>query len=115
MVKDPPFSRLDLISCRNLLIYLDERLQKRVIPLFHYALNPAGFLFLGSSETVGEFGDLFAAVDRQSKLFQRRHEPPASIGRTFGRVPSPAASEQAAAARCRPPERPRREGDRCAS
>ena len=55
VIKDPPFSKLDLISCRNLLIYMGGDLQKKLIPLFHYALNPGGFLFLGTSETVGEF------------------------------------------------------------
>jgi len=72
VIKDPPFSRLDMISCRNLLIYLGGELQKKLIPLFHYALNPGGFLFLGTSETVGEFHDLFAALDRKSKLYQRK-------------------------------------------
>ena len=60
VIKDPPFSKLDLISCRNLLIYMGGDLQKKLIPLFHYALNPGGFLFLGTSETVGEFGGLFS-------------------------------------------------------
>jgi two-component system CheB/CheR fusion protein len=72
VIKDPPFSKLDLISCRNLLIYIDGDLQKKLIPLFHYALNPGGFLFLGTSETVGEFTDLFAALDRKLKLYQRK-------------------------------------------
>jgi two-component system CheB/CheR fusion protein len=72
VIKDPPFSKLDLISCRNLLIYLDRDLQKKLIPLFHYALNPDGILFLGTSETVGEFGDLFAVLDRKAKLYQRK-------------------------------------------
>ena len=74
VIKDPPFSKLDLISCRNLLIYMGGDLQKKLIPLFHYALNPGGFLFLGTSETVGEFGDLFAALDRKSKLYQRKED-----------------------------------------
>jgi two-component system CheB/CheR fusion protein len=74
VIKDPPFSKLDLISCRNLLIYMGGELQKKLIPLFHYALNPGGMLFLGTSETAGEFGDLFATVDRKSKLYQRREE-----------------------------------------
>ena len=72
VIKDPPFSKLDLISCRNLLIYMDGELQQKLIPLFHYALNPGGFLFLGTSETVGDFADLFAAVDSKWKLYQRR-------------------------------------------
>jgi two-component system CheB/CheR fusion protein len=74
LIKDPPFSKLDLISCRNLLIYMGGELQKKLIPLFHYALNPGGMLFLGTSETVGEFVDLFDSVDRKSKLYQRREE-----------------------------------------
>ncbi len=76
VIKDPPFSKLDLISCRNLLIYMSGELQKKIIPLFHYALNPGGFLFLGTSETVGEFSDLFAALDRKWKLYQRKEEFP---------------------------------------
>jgi two-component system CheB/CheR fusion protein len=67
VIKDPPFSRLDLISCRNLLIYMNGDLQKKLIPLFHYALNPGGYLFLGTSETVGEFADLFTVLDRKAK------------------------------------------------
>jgi two-component system CheB/CheR fusion protein len=72
VIQDPPFSKLDLISCRNLLIYLSGELHKKLIPLFHYALNPGGFLFLGTSETVGEFADLFAAMDRKFRLYQRK-------------------------------------------
>ncbi|MEO8656937.1 MAG: chemotaxis protein CheB [Bryobacteraceae bacterium] len=72
VIKDPPFSRLDLISCRNLLIYMDGELQKKLLPLFHYAVRSGGFLFLGTSETVGEFTELFSVIDRQAKLFQRR-------------------------------------------
>ncbi len=74
VIKDPPFSKLDLIACRNLLIYLGADLQKRLISLFHYALKPSGMLFLGTSETVGEFGDLFAVLDRKAKLFQRKED-----------------------------------------
>jgi two-component system CheB/CheR fusion protein len=71
LIKDPPFSKLDLISCRNLMIYMDGDLQKRIIPLFHYALNPGGTLFLGTSETVGEFVDLFVSLDRKAKIYRR--------------------------------------------
>ncbi len=74
MIKDPPFSKLDLISCRNVLIYMGAELQKKLIPLFHYALNPGGLLFLGTSETVGEFGDLFEPLDRKSKLYLRKDD-----------------------------------------
>jgi two-component system CheB/CheR fusion protein len=72
VIKDPPFSKLDLISCRNLLIYMGGDLQKKVIPFFYYALSPGGFLFLGTSETISEFGDLFTALNNKLKLFQRR-------------------------------------------
>jgi len=74
IIKDPPFSKLDLVSCRNLLIYLDGDLQKKLIPLFHYALNPGGFLFLGTSETVGEHEDLFAVQDRKARIYQRKED-----------------------------------------
>jgi two-component system, chemotaxis family, CheB/CheR fusion protein len=77
LIKDPPFSKLDLISCRNLLIYLSGALQKKVIPLFHYALNPGGRLFLGSSEGIGEFTELFSIIERKSKLYLRKPDEPA--------------------------------------
>jgi two-component system, chemotaxis family, CheB/CheR fusion protein len=72
LVVDPPFSNLDLISCRNVLIYLGPLLQRKVMPLFHYALRPEGYLLLGSSETVGAFADLFALVDKKAKLFAKK-------------------------------------------
>lgn len=72
IVEDPPFSRLDLISCRNVLIYLDTPLQQRVLRVFHYALKPNGFLFLGSSESIGDTEPLFAPQDKTVRLFQRR-------------------------------------------
>ena len=74
VIKDPPFSKLDLITCRNLLIYLNADLQKKLIPLFHYALKPGGLLFLGTSEGVGDFGDLFYVLDRKAKLYQRKED-----------------------------------------
>jgi len=74
VVKDPPFSKLDLISCRNLLIYINSDLQKKLIPLFHYALNPGGYLFLGTSESIGNFDNLFSTLDRQAKLYQRKED-----------------------------------------
>ena len=73
ITKHPPFSRLDLISCRNLLIYMNADLQKKIIPIFHYSLNPEGILFLGSSETIGEFSNLFDTLDSKSKLFERKN------------------------------------------
>jgi two-component system CheB/CheR fusion protein len=72
IIKDPPFSKLDLICCRNLLIYMNSDLQKKIIPLFHYALNPGGTLFLGASESIGDFSDLFDVIDQKSKIYQRK-------------------------------------------
>jgi two-component system CheB/CheR fusion protein len=66
---DPPFSRMDLISCRNLLIYLSPVVQRRVIPTFHYALNPGGYLLLGASESIGPFADLFTTVDHRHRVY----------------------------------------------
>ena len=74
VIKDPPFSKLDLICCRNLMIYLDHDLQNKLLGLFHYALNPGGRLFLGTSETVGESVNLFAARDVKAQLYQRKDE-----------------------------------------
>ncbi len=74
LIKDPPFSRLDLISCRNLLIYLQGHLQKRVIRLFQYALNPHGLLFLGTSETTGDSPELFLPIDRTAKIYRKNEE-----------------------------------------
>jgi two-component system CheB/CheR fusion protein len=72
LIKDPPFSKMDLISCRNVLIYMGSELQKRVIPLFHYALNPDGILFLGSSETIGDHADMFSVIDKKWKIFEAK-------------------------------------------
>jgi two-component system CheB/CheR fusion protein len=72
LTRDPPFSNLDLVSCRNLLIYLDTALQKRVLPVLHYALAPDGYLFLGSSENVGAFSELFDSVDNRHRIFKKR-------------------------------------------
>jgi two-component system CheB/CheR fusion protein len=74
VLKDPPFSKLGLISCRNLLIYLNADLQKRVMPLFHYALKPGGILFLGNSETVGDVPMLFENLDRKAKIYLRKND-----------------------------------------
>jgi two-component system CheB/CheR fusion protein len=72
LARDPPFSRLDLVICRNLLIYMSAELQKRILHKFHYALKPQGYLFLGSSENVGSNSELFTQVDKKHRLFQRR-------------------------------------------
>ncbi|HYG21812.1 MAG TPA: chemotaxis protein CheB [Verrucomicrobiae bacterium] len=69
VAEDPPFSKLDLISCRNLLIYLGPELQRKVMPTFHYSLRSGGFLMLGTSETVGSFATLFSVVDKKNKIY----------------------------------------------
>ncbi|WP_347302982.1 CheR family methyltransferase [Croceibacterium sp. TMG7-5b_MA50] len=71
IVKDAPFSRIDILSCRNLLIYLDVDLQNRVIPIFHFSLRPGGVLFLGSSENVTRHQKLFAPISRRNRIFRR--------------------------------------------
>jgi len=71
LTTDPPFTRLDLLSCRNLLIYLTSEMQAKLMPLFHYSLNPGGILFLGSAETIGGFTDLFTPLSGKSRLFRR--------------------------------------------
>ncbi|HYR02774.1 MAG TPA: CheR family methyltransferase, partial [Syntrophobacteria bacterium] len=76
ITRDPPLSRLDMISCRNLLIYMDAALQKKVVPLFYYGLVDQGILFLGTSEGVGDFHDLFETVDRKYKVFRARKLDP---------------------------------------
>ena len=92
LIKDPPFSRLDMISCRNLLIYMNSDLQKKLIALFHYALMPGGMLFLGTSETVGEFSGLFEVVNRKSKAYQRKEDfqgaKRAALGRFISQSPT---------------------------
>ncbi|MEO8134316.1 MAG: chemotaxis protein CheB, partial [Betaproteobacteria bacterium] len=75
LVSDPPFSRMDLICCRNLLIYLEPAVQKKALPMFHYALRTDGFLFLGASESVGQFTDLFDPLDKKQKIFVRKNVP----------------------------------------
>jgi two-component system, chemotaxis family, CheB/CheR fusion protein len=79
LTTDPPFSKLDLISCRNLLIYLDQSVQEKIIALFHFALREGGFLFLGSAETVGEREDLFGPVSKKWRIYRRM-----GVGRPVG-------------------------------
>lgn len=71
VIMDPPFTKLDILVCRNLLIYLTQELQKKLLPLFHYTLNPDGVLFLGNSETISTFTDLFTPLDVKSRLFRK--------------------------------------------
>ena len=79
LIADPPFTRMDIVSCRNLLIYLEPSLQKKALPTFHYALRPGGFLLLGASESIGGFTDLFEPVDRKHKIFSRKAAPAAAF------------------------------------
>src|SRR5215475_5154703 len=72
VIKHPPFTKLDILSCRNLLIYLNAEVQKKLLPIFHYALKPGGVLFLGPSETVGGFSELFDVTDKHWKIFIRK-------------------------------------------
>jgi len=82
VVRDPPFPKLDLVSCRNVLIYMGAGLHRELLAKFHYALGPAGFLFLGTSETVGRNQHLFVPVDSAAKVFERRDPTSASATRT---------------------------------
>jgi two-component system CheB/CheR fusion protein len=84
LASDPPFSHLDLVSCRNVLIYLDTALQKRVLPMLHYALKPGGFLVLGSSETIGAFSELFHSVDAKHRIYSKNPVPRGSLLLDFG-------------------------------
>jgi two-component system, chemotaxis family, CheB/CheR fusion protein len=87
LVTDPPYSRMDLVSVRNLLIYFDADLQKRVLPLLHYALNEEGLLFLGTSETIGEFSNLFATEDSQWRIYRalgKKKALPANLSNSPG-------------------------------
>ena len=83
---DPPFSRMELISCRNVLIYLSSILQKKVIPIFHYALKPGGFLLVGNTEgLLGSGAEIFELVDRKSKIYQKKGvASPVTFGMTVG-------------------------------
>jgi two-component system, chemotaxis family, CheB/CheR fusion protein len=99
VLKDAPFTKLDLLSCRNLLIYLDAELQKKLLPLFHYTLRPDGILFLGSSESIDGFADLFSLLDKKWKLFKRR--PTAASAEAL--VPFPAVPSQLQGGKPAPP------------
>lgn len=93
MTKDAPFTRLDLVSCRNVLIYMEPELQSTLINLFHYSLKTNGVLFLGSSETIGSHTGLFSIIDRKWKFFQAK---PTIAPEVHGHVPAPAWTSEAA-------------------
>ena len=85
---DPPFSRVDLITCRNALIYMSSPLQERLLPAFHFALNGGGFLVLGKAETVGSYDDLFSLTNRAHKIYRKKEaasRPPLTFMADEGR------------------------------
>ncbi|MDU9394193.1 CheR family methyltransferase [Pseudomonas sp. zfem002] len=100
LLSDPPFSQLDLVVCRNLLIYLDREVQREILRLFHFALRKGGYLFLGCSESADVAADLFIAVDKRHRIFRAREVEPA---RRPGRLQAP--DSKAAPARARPPRK----------
>lgn len=89
VIKDPPFIRLDLLSCRNMMIYMEAELQNRLIPAFHYALKPGGTLFLSPSESIGKHPELFTALNRKWKFYQAIGNSAASRSVKFGRYGEP--------------------------
>jgi two-component system CheB/CheR fusion protein len=106
IIADPPFTKMDIISARNLLIYFDSNLQRRLVPMFNYALNEGGLLFLGTAETVGKYTDGFEAVDRRWKIYRKKktlNEPIYQLRERFSphhftelQVPSKDSSEATA-------------------
>jgi two-component system CheB/CheR fusion protein len=102
LIEDSPFTNLTLLSCRNLLIYLDGEIQRQLLPMFHYCLAPQGILFLGSSETIGGSNDLFECVDRKWKIFRRR---PVIVAGQIQEFPGRQPDGEPFAARARPVRR----------
>ncbi len=104
IAKDAPFSRLDLVSCRNLLIYLQPGVQKRILRILHYSLAPRGFLLLGSSESIGDSVDLFTLVDRKEKLYAAKHVPiaPSVLDLGVGAPATPQHNEKTRMSTTRP-------------
>lgn len=103
VITDPPFSKLDLISCRNLLIYLDSKLQDKIIGYFHFALQEGGYLFLGRSESMNQFANLFEPVDKKSRIFRRLAGPQISPAN----FPISGVTARAVANGIMPPARPK--------
>lgn len=107
LIKDPPFSRVDMIVCRNLLIYLNANLQQRLIPVFHYALKPHGWLFLGSAENIAARNDIFDTVNAPAKVYRRRGSHRQSVAMPLFVQPlALAVADPAPEAQRRPAERP---------
>jgi two-component system CheB/CheR fusion protein len=91
VIMDPPFTKLDILSCRNLLIYLSNELQKKLIPLFHYSINPGGLLLLGGAETIGAVTGLFSPLDGKSRLYRRLQPPVAAASVEFPALTPPSS------------------------
>ena len=91
VIMDPPFTKLDILTCRNLLIYLTPEVQKKILPLFHYSLNPGAILFLGNAETIGTFTDLFSSVEAKARLYKKLPSPvrmePLDFPSSFVQIP----------------------------
>jgi two-component system CheB/CheR fusion protein len=94
LTKDPPFSRLDLILCRNVMIYLGPLLQQKLLRVFHYALRPNGFLALGTSETIGAATEMFQPLDRKQKIYARKDVPPVPVPLSLGPYDEPSTQVQ---------------------
>ncbi|MBV8115131.1 MAG: PAS domain-containing protein [Silvibacterium sp.] len=103
---DPPFSRMDLVSCRNVMIYLSQSLQKRVIPIFHYALNPTGFLMIGSTEgLLGAGSELFEMADKKQKIYRKKLvSTPVTFGFSIGNAGPEADGSESPAPPSKPPD-----------
>ncbi|MGO8697497.1 MAG: chemotaxis protein CheB [Limisphaerales bacterium] len=107
VLRDPPFTKLDLVSCRNLLIYLNSDMQRRLLPVFHYALKPGGLLVLGPSETIGSDDQLFEVMDKKWKIFRRKESPLSTrAALELPRPPVKSGLEGSAPAAARPAKNP---------
>ncbi len=97
LVRDPPFSRMDLVSCRNLLIYMNTELQAKVIPIFHYSLNKGGTLLLGGSESTSQHANLFEPLDKAARIFKKRNveSPDLELSLQRSSLQSPASTQRA--------------------
>jgi two-component system CheB/CheR fusion protein len=97
LIMDPPFTKLDIVSCRNLLIYLTPELQRKIFPLFHYSLNRGGILFLGSAESIGSFGNLFSPLAQKERIFRRNEIATSGLHLDFPAVYVPVSTTHSVA------------------
>lgn len=109
---DPPFSRMDLVSCRNVMIYLSQTLQRKVIPIFHYALNPTGFLMIGNTEgLLGAGSELFEMADKKQKIYRKKLVSTPAIGFSMGHPETEMSGGDAPAPPAKPPDMSKAPGD----